>query len=151
MWPFTKKVKTLDIYIEIFNNCDFNYAKIQLIETFSGGVYPKELIALLDKYVKNPCVETAIGLIKYDSSLLLVFKDNKNSLKFKASNGIDPYKVNKSVKSLMLEDRFEELCSSLTEDKIEHRKQRSNFMQKGYTDDVITKAIGEHYKELYDF
>ena len=42
---------------EIFSNCDFEFAKDLLTQTFSGGVFPNDLVRLLNSYVNNPCRE----------------------------------------------------------------------------------------------
>ena len=45
-----------------------------LISKFGGGVIPNELPHLLDNFATNPCFETAIDLIQYDSNFISFFE-----------------------------------------------------------------------------
>ena len=66
-------------------DCDYDYAAMTLKQQFAGGVYPKELVSLLDDYCKNPCLETALDLILFDANFLVVFVDNERSKRFRES------------------------------------------------------------------
>ena len=81
MWPFSKINKKPDIFDEIFNNCDYIFAKKQLFEHLAGGVYPQEFVSLLDNYYKDPSRKTAIDLIRYNPNLIIAFKDNRDKMK----------------------------------------------------------------------
>ena len=59
---------------EQLGNCNFEMAKSILIKNFSGSVIPNECSVLLDQYVTDPCIDTAIKLLKLDSNLIAVFK-----------------------------------------------------------------------------
>ncbi len=54
--------------------CNFEMAKMILIRKFKGAVIHKELASLLDQFTFNPCYDTAVDLIKYDSDFLAVFE-----------------------------------------------------------------------------
>jgi hypothetical protein len=56
------------------DGCNHKMAKALLIKQFSGGVFPKALVALLDEYVENPCTETAMKLVQLDENLIAVFE-----------------------------------------------------------------------------
>lgn len=60
-------------------DCDYQFAVVRLKETLSGKVLPKELTGLLTDYVNNPCLETALDLILFDSHFLLYFYDNEST------------------------------------------------------------------------
>jgi hypothetical protein len=49
-------------------------AKTILVKQFGGGVIPKELIKLLDAFLLNPGIDTALELIIYDSKFVAVFE-----------------------------------------------------------------------------
>jgi hypothetical protein len=55
-------------------NCNYEMAKTVIIRKFSGGVIPKELVDLLDAFISNPCFDTAVKLIEYDSKFLVFFE-----------------------------------------------------------------------------
>lgn len=54
--------------------CNYEMAKTMLIRKFSGGVIPNELVHLFDKFVANPCFETAFDLLKFDPNFLAFFE-----------------------------------------------------------------------------
>lgn len=54
--------------------CNFEMAKTILIKKFSGGVIRKELASLLDQFVANPCLDTAIKLLQFDPNFIAVFE-----------------------------------------------------------------------------
>ena len=49
-------------------------AKTVVIRKFSGGVILKELAPLFDKFISNPCFDTAVELIEYDPKFLAFFE-----------------------------------------------------------------------------
>ena len=55
-------------------SCNYEMAKALLIRKFSKGVIPNELAHLLDDFVANPGFETAVELIKFDSTFLAFFE-----------------------------------------------------------------------------
>jgi hypothetical protein len=57
----------------ILQNCNHDMAKQIFIKTFKGNVMPSDLCGLLDRYIKNPCVENAQNLYNYDAEFLNVF------------------------------------------------------------------------------
>ena len=58
-------------------NCNYEMAKTVVIRKFSGGVIPKELAALLDTFISNPCFDTAVDLIEHDPKFLAFFELSK--------------------------------------------------------------------------
>jgi len=74
--------KKSDSRNQVFANCDFEFAKNQLISTFSFGVYPKELTELLDAYIEHSCRQTGMGLIRYNKDFRSLFYNNKETLKW---------------------------------------------------------------------
>ncbi|MEK6647476.1 MAG: hypothetical protein AABY84_12470 [Candidatus Firestonebacteria bacterium] len=59
---------------EQLENCNFEMAKSILIKKFSGAVIPKELAGFFDQYVSDPCIDTAIKLLKFESKFIAVFE-----------------------------------------------------------------------------
>ncbi len=57
--------------------CNYTMVKAVLIKQFAGGVIPKDLGGLLDKFISNPCIDTAIELILYDSKFMAFFQLSK--------------------------------------------------------------------------
>ncbi len=57
-----------------FEGCDYEMAKRLVIEKLGGGVLPNELVHWLDKFTKNPCLDTATDLIAYDIKFLAFFE-----------------------------------------------------------------------------
>ncbi len=55
------------------HGCNYEMAKTILVRKFSGGVIPNELARLLDAFISNPCFNTAIKLIQFDSTFFSVF------------------------------------------------------------------------------
>ena len=58
-------------------SCNYEMAKTVVIRKFSGGVIPKELTALLDTFISNPCFDTAVDLIEHDPKFLAFFELSK--------------------------------------------------------------------------
>ena len=62
-------------------SCNYEMAKTVVIGKFSGGVIPKvipkELTALLDTFISNPCFDTAVDLIEHDPKFLAFFELSK--------------------------------------------------------------------------
>jgi hypothetical protein len=54
-------------------NCDLASAREILIGRFSGSVIAKELGAVLDSFVSNPSVDTALDLLAFDPEFIIVF------------------------------------------------------------------------------
>ena len=80
---------------EIFSNCDFEFAKDLLTQTFSGGVFPNNLVRLLNSYVNNPCRETAIELIEFDQEEFQKFFVNNKTMLESMADRITGRVVNK--------------------------------------------------------
>jgi len=59
-------------------NCNFEFAKQSIINQFSGTAIPNELARRLDNFVKNPCVDTALELIKFDPDFVGFFELARN-------------------------------------------------------------------------
>jgi hypothetical protein len=62
--------------------CDYGLAAKLLTQTFGGKVLSKDLTCLLDDYLQNPCLETAMDLILFDPEFLALFADNKRTARF---------------------------------------------------------------------
>jgi len=56
------------------NNCNYEMARSHLIDQWQGKVTPKELAGILDRFINNPCKETALELIKYDANFIALFE-----------------------------------------------------------------------------
>lgn len=65
---------------KFLKGCDYKIAREILVKKFSGGVIPKKLALLLDRYVSNPCFETAVDLIRYNGDYLAVFELSKSEV-----------------------------------------------------------------------
>lgn len=63
----------------MLKNCDYNLAASVLISKFKGGVIKKELSALFDKYLDNPCLENAVAIIKYAPDFIVIFNECRPS------------------------------------------------------------------------
>lgn len=61
----------------MLKGCDFDLAALVLASQFEGKVIKKELAALIDEYIKNSCLETAVAIIKYGPNLVLTFHECK--------------------------------------------------------------------------
>ena len=107
---------------ETFSNCDLEFAKDLLIQTFGGAVIPKDLARLLNAYTNNPCRETAIGLVEFDKhEFQRFFVDNKTILEsMMRTKGLDREELSKSlhknVALLHQEPEFEAYCEAFLED-----------------------------------
>ena len=64
---------------ELFTECDFHYARREIIKSLKGREIPIELGVLLHNYVKYPSKITAIPLIKYDQRFAAFFNRNGES------------------------------------------------------------------------
>ena len=159
---------------EIFSNCDFEFAKDLLTQTFSGGVFPNDLVRLLNSYVNNPCRETAIELIEFDQEEFQKFYvDNKTMLESMADR-ITGRVVNKlegtgtgasaeglttlireeisktlgnNVVLLHQEPEFQAYCEAfLEEDPIAIQKEKeAALIKKGYSEDNDIQGICRTY------
>lgn len=56
---------------------DFQFAGMCLVNEFKGVVIENQFADLLDTYLSNPCVETAIKLIDFKPQLMLFFLECK--------------------------------------------------------------------------
>ena len=54
---------------------DFNLVAKLIAKEFEGAIIEKKLANLFDNYLKNPCLETAVKLIKYQPEFLSIFKN----------------------------------------------------------------------------
>lgn len=54
--------------------CNYPMARDLFIQDFEGGVVPKELAALLDRFIEKPCFETASTLIDAYPVLAIYFR-----------------------------------------------------------------------------
>lgn len=54
--------------------CNFQMAKAIITKQFSGKVIPNDLALLLDRYISNPTIETAVDLVLFDSALIAYFE-----------------------------------------------------------------------------
>ena len=59
---------------KLLDGCNYEMVKTLLVRNFSGGVIPNELARLLDKFIDNPCYDTAVDLIKHDSGFISFFE-----------------------------------------------------------------------------
>lgn len=55
-------------------SCNYDMAKSLLIKKFSGGVIPNDLAHLLDRFIANPCVDTAFDLVNFDQNFIAIFE-----------------------------------------------------------------------------
>ena len=100
---------------EIFSNCDFEFARDLLTQTFAGGVLPNNLVRLLNSYMNNPCRETAIELIEFDQEeFQKFFVDNKTILESMADR-ITGRVVNK-LESTSTKPSAEEMTTLIREE-----------------------------------
>jgi hypothetical protein len=60
-------------YRKILENCDYEKTKL-LVLRFPQMVIPKNLAALLNAYIANPCFDTAEVLIRFDQHFLKFFE-----------------------------------------------------------------------------
>jgi len=67
-WFIKRKVK------RHLSGCNFEMAKVILTKQFAGKVIPNELGRLLDAFMSNPGMDTALALLLYAPDLIAVFK-----------------------------------------------------------------------------
>lgn len=132
---------------KLFQNCDFQFARKQIIENMSGGVYPKELTRLLDAYMTNPSPDNALDLIDFDSKFAAFFHNNRSTMSFMKNNGIDPMAIRKTKAMLEAELGFENLCMKFPDQDDGFRKMKESFISKGYSEEVISEAITDWFKD----
>lgn len=70
----------------LLKGCDYQLAGKVLIQKFKGGVIKKELASLFDAYLENPCLETAVDIIKFGSDFIVIFNECKPGGLFKRIN-----------------------------------------------------------------
>ena len=141
---------------EIFSNCDLEFAKDLLIQTFAGGVIPKDLARLLNAYTNNPCRETAIGLVEFDKhEFQRFFVDNKAILEsMMRTKGLNREELSKSlhknVALLHQEPEFEAYCEAFLEDAplAIQKEKKAALMKKGYSEEMISEAFSEHMNDM---
>ena len=128
--------------------CNHKMTKALLIKQFSGGVYPKTLVALLNEYTENPCTETAMKLVQFDPNLVAVFELARGggftSFLFDAGD-LTPVKTPKMLRH---EPEFEEYCDSIADDIERHKQLKVQLRSKGYSDRVIDDAFSEYWSDL---
>jgi hypothetical protein len=54
--------------------CNLDLVRTLLIKKFSNAVIPNELASIFDNFVANPCFDTALALILFDSKFLSFFE-----------------------------------------------------------------------------
>ncbi len=133
-------------YDAMFANCDFEFAKVNLITTFEGGIISNDLAPLLHAYVRNPCRKTAIPLIEYDEDeFAKYFLENKILKGMMEFVGRDTTSPRKTSQALEMEPEYEEFCQSylpfLQGESDRHKELESIFLSKGYTADMLSKAL----------
>ena len=140
---------------EIFSNCDFEFAQDLLAQAFAGGVFPEDLVRLLDSYTHSPCRETAIALIKFNNEFQKFFVGNKTTLEsMMRTRGLNREELSKTLRKnaalLHQEPEFEAYCEAFLEDDpiaIQKEKEAA-LIKKGYTKEMISKAFSEYMSEF---
>ena len=146
---------------EIFSKCDFHFAADLLIHTFAGGIVPKDLGKHLSAYTNNPCRETAISLIEFDSDeILKFFVNNETAL---ASMMSTKYSDRKELSNdlrnnnnlLMKEPEFKDYCDSYLvndPDKMRNiaKTNEDLLIAKGYSKETISDTFSEYMANLED-
>ena len=135
-------------YDEIFNNCDMEFARDELRHRFAGGLYPAELTRLLDAFNRQPTRENAEALLRFEPSLAAAFKDNQSTKAFMGDHRPWASEGGLNICSLRSEPEFEELVAALVEDTNRYHELQEILRKRGYAHSTITKAIGDHFKDL---
>lgn len=141
-----KSDKTSATWDDVFANCDFDFARNEIISTLSGGVYKEELSELLDIYIQNPSRENAIKLITYGKEFASFFYNNISRRNMMQSSGIDTNRL-RSANLLKQESDFEEFCNSIHEDIDKYRKIEKKYLEDGYTERMIIEAFSEYWSD----
>lgn len=55
-------------------DCRYLFSKKILENKFTGSVIPNELLALLNSFSENPCIDTAVDLLVFDEKFLAFFQ-----------------------------------------------------------------------------
>ena len=131
-----------DPWDDVFRCCDFEFVKNDLISTFAGGVYPKEMVNLLSVFADRACRETAIPLIEYSPEFALLFRDSANAKRFLEESGVDTTRPRLTVRMLAREPEFEEYCTSVTEDSFKHKTLGQQLLDKGLCGVTVREGGG---------
>jgi hypothetical protein len=140
--------KKSDPWDEIFKNCDFDFAKNEIISQMAGGVYERELTKLLDDFINSPTKASAKKLITHNKDFSSFFYNNISRREMMKYSGKDINQPRKSVNLLMQETDFEEFSESLYEDKDRYNLIKNRYLSKGYTQSMIDEAIATYWKDL---
>jgi hypothetical protein len=140
--------KKADPWDKIFKNCDFSFARNEIISQLTGGVYKKEMTELLDAFINNPTKATAIKLITYNKDFTSFFYNNISRRTMMQSRGIDTNQPIKSVNLLMQESDFEVFCQSIDENIEKYTEIQAKYLSNGYTQSMIDEAFAKYWKDL---
>lgn len=140
--------KKADPWDEIFKNCDFDFARNEIISQLTGGVYKKEMTELLDAFINNPTKATAIKLITYNKDFASFYYNNISRRTMMQSSGIDTNRPIRSVNLLMQESDFEVFCQSIHEDIDKYNEIKKKYLSNGYTQSMIDEAFAKYWKDL---
>ena len=141
--------------MDLFINCDFDFAADLLIHTFAGGIVPNDLSELLTSYTNDPCRENAMRLVEFDKQeFCRFFYNNRTWLEsMMRTRGLNREELSKTLRLntnlLLQEPEFVAYCEGIL-DLLEPEAQakKDALVAKGYTDDMISQAFAEWCQEL---
>ena len=61
----------------LLKDCNYCVAAMALTASFKGSVIPKDLARLLDAYIANPCLKSAVSLIEFAPEFVVFFEESK--------------------------------------------------------------------------
>lgn len=134
--------------LRVMYSADLAHSRAKLIETFSGSVLPQGLADAMTRFVESPSVETALELVAAEPAFLALFAGSSASANFVRGQGGDPALVQPSAATLRGEPGFRALLNAFLEDRVRFKELSAEFVDAGYPQAVIDKAVTQHFEDL---
>lgn len=145
MWPFGKQNDALD---QTLANADLLFVRARLIEQFAGAILKKDVARSLDTFCNAPSLQSARALVDAEPRLLSLFAGSSESRRWYEMNGLPATEPRKNARMLSREPDFPALVESMLDDRVRHKALRDSFTAAGYSEDAISDAIGDYFKDL---
>ena len=133
---------------ETLENCDLQFAREELRHRFSGGLYPAEMTKFLDAFDRQPTRQNAEALLRYEPAFVAAFKDNVATKAFMGDHRPWTGDGRLNARTLKSEPEFEDLVTALIEDTNRYHELQEILKKRGYSEGIISQAIGEHFRDL---
>ena len=132
----------------VLEDADLAFSAVMLVETFGGGILPKEAAAALDQFIATKSIAAAMRLVAAFPESLHVFASSQRTRRWREQHRMDASHPRPNARQLMKEPKFQALVDAVLEGTAKIASLRASLMEMGYTDQVIDAAIAQYFADL---